>query len=157
MVPSAFVVLDRFPLTPNGKIDRRALPAPTEESASEVPPVEPTTLGGDDDRSGIEKDVRSIWATVLDRSSLSLDDNFFDLGGHSLLAVRVHRELKQRFGGQLLITDLFRFPTIRSLARHIALTTSASAPSGDEESGRECPPRGAERIESSGRSASPAA
>ena len=108
MVPQNFVVLPRFPLTPNKKIDRKALPAPdsvaTARKATFVAPSE-----------GLEATVAAVWAEVLNVKQVGLDDNFFDLGGHSLLTVQVHRRLKEKVEREVSLTDLFRFPTIRSL------------------------------------------
>jgi natural product biosynthesis luciferase-like monooxygenase protein len=129
MVPSRLVVLERLPLTPNGKIDRRALPVP-EVIAGKAPSassqqrvdaqtqahLRPTTDGA---ASGDIEAVSGVWRDVLRLPSVGLDDNFFDLGGHSLLAVQVLALVRERFGRTIPITDLFRFPTVRLMARHL--------------------------------------
>lgn len=94
MIPSAYVFLENFPLTPNGKIDRRALPTPTETSGEVAnitqPPTTPT-----------EQLIAEIWRDVLKTEQIGIYDNFFDLGGHSLLAVQVVAELEERTGHRL--------------------------------------------------------
>jgi len=116
MVPAHYVELDQFPMTPNRKIDRKALPAPA---------VQQTTAGGSQNAGGtaaagsLEAEVSAIWQDVLQLPSVGLDDNFFDLGGHSLLAVKLHRRLCDAFEKKLVITDLFRFATVRTLAAYL--------------------------------------
>ncbi|MDE9451636.1 LLM class flavin-dependent oxidoreductase [Aliiroseovarius sp. Z3] len=111
MVPSIIVAMDRMPLTPNGKIDRKALPVPSVGNVS-----------GRIEKAGteVEETVADIWKTALDLSEVSVTENFFDLGGHSLLVVQVQRLLKDRLHRDVAITDLFRFPTIRGLAAHLS-------------------------------------
>jgi aspartate racemase len=109
MVPSAFVFLDTIPLTPNGKIDQRALPAPDglrqEPVSTFVPP-------SDD----LEIQLTKIWENVLGKKPISVKDNFFDVGGHSLLAVRVLAQIEEAFGKNLPLATLFQSPTIEQLA-----------------------------------------
>jgi natural product biosynthesis luciferase-like monooxygenase protein len=134
MVPSHFVVLSEFPQTPNGKIDRRALPAPERLAPAGG---RPTPRGP---ASEVEAKIAAIWQDVLGIVSAGRDDNFFDIGGHSLLAVKALRLLRDTFEKELAITDLFRFPTVSSLATYLA-----SAPGGPSlERSRE---RGAARRE----------
>ena len=121
MVPSVWVVLDRMPLTPNGKVDRAALPAP-EGSGLEQEFVAP--------RAGLEEQIAQVWREVLRLERVGTRDSFFDLGGHSLLIVQAHAKLTTALQRELPIVDLFRFPTIESLARHLTPERrSASAPS----------------------------
>ncbi|MEM9070569.1 MAG: MupA/Atu3671 family FMN-dependent luciferase-like monooxygenase [Myxococcota bacterium] len=113
MVPSHFVVLDSFPLTPNAKVDRKKLPRPDEvmgrASVEFVAPENET-----------QERIAEIWKKVLGVRQVGTRDNFFELGGHSLLAVQVHRELKSALGASTLaITDIFRFPTLGALADHL--------------------------------------
>jgi len=110
MVPSAFLLLSAFPLTPNGKVDRRALPEPLAAVA-----VRPATAP----QSQIEKIIASIWQELLGLSHVGTSDNFFDLGGHSLLVVQVQRRLRDACGSEVSITDMFRLPTISALAAHL--------------------------------------
>jgi acyl carrier protein len=114
MVPSAFVRLNALPQTPNGKLDRQALPAPSQLVAQRhsEPHTEP--------QNNIEQLLTAIWKEVLNLNQLSTQDNFFDLGGHSLLAVQVLGKLRQATDRDVSITDIFRFPTVASLARHLA-------------------------------------
>jgi acyl-CoA synthetase (AMP-forming)/AMP-acid ligase II len=120
MVPAVVVTLDALPLTPNGKVDRKALPAPPVAAAIVdsrlVPPA-----GGD------EQLVAAIWTEELGRA-VGRDDNFFEIGGHSLLAVKVFRRLTDATDVPLALTDVFRFPTVRTFAAHLA---AASRPSTD--------------------------
>ena len=113
MVPAVVMLLNAFPLTPNQKIDRRALPAPdaavAAPSAAYVPPA-----------NELETTVAGVWREVLQLAQVGMEDNFFDLGGHSLLIVQVLERLRKATGLQLPMTDLFRFPTIRGLATHLA-------------------------------------
>jgi natural product biosynthesis luciferase-like monooxygenase protein len=111
MVPGFFVALPDLPRTPNLKVDRKALPAPEAVAASPRAVVD----AGDD----VESAILAIWRQALGTEAVGVEDNFFDSGGHSILAVRVHREIVQKLGVDLAVTDLFRFPTIRALARHL--------------------------------------
>ncbi|MBL8732691.1 MAG: LLM class flavin-dependent oxidoreductase [Planctomycetes bacterium] len=113
MVPSHFVVLAELPRTPNLKIDRKALPAPESVVAAGAP--RPVAAAQD----ATEDAILNIWKQALNTDDVGVEDNFFDSGGHSILAVRVHREIVQRLGVDLQVTDLFRFTTVRALARHL--------------------------------------
>ena len=111
MVPQHFVGISAFPLTPNRKVDRKALPLPTAQ-AEEQTFVAPA--------SDVEGQIAAIWARVLGVAKVGAKDNFFALGGHSLLAVQVHREIRSALGAtKLSITDIFRFPTLSALAAHL--------------------------------------
>ncbi len=112
MVPSAFVFLDHYPQTPNGKIDRKALPAPNEVRAV-------ASEGFTAPEGELEQTIAGVWREVLYLEQVGIDDNFFDLGGHSLLVVQAHRKLRDRCPKPLSLTDLYRFPTIRGLAGHL--------------------------------------
>ncbi|HLL45452.1 MAG TPA: phosphopantetheine-binding protein, partial [Longimicrobiaceae bacterium] len=109
MLPSACVQLEELPLTPSGKLDRRALPAPDGGSGREyLAPRTPT-----------EKLLAGVWAEVLGTERVGLHDNFFELGGHSLLLVQLHARLEEHFAGRLTLTDLFQFSTLADLAVHL--------------------------------------
>ena len=108
MVPSAFVSLAALPLSPSGKLDRRALPAP----GSDRPELGTSYLAP---RTEAEKTVAAIWREALRVEQVGLHDNFFDLGGHSLLMVRVQSQLCEAFGRDVSLVDLFRHPTVSSL------------------------------------------
>lgn len=121
MVPAQFVTLKHFPLTPNKKVDRRALPAPSDlaSPARQDAFVAPT--------NDIEKQIAEIWGRILGVSAIGSKDNFFDLGGHSLLAVQAHREIREKLGAtKLSITDIFRFPVLSSLCEKVAEATGAT-------------------------------
>jgi amino acid adenylation domain-containing protein len=115
MVPAAFVVLDKLPLSPNGKVDRRALPAPSMCPAG-PPRVPPQT--------DAQRRVAAIWAQVLGLPEVGLADNFFDLGGHSLLLFELHTKLRGEFGQEIPLVELFRLPTVEDQARRLAPAAS---------------------------------
>lgn len=109
MVPTAFVWLDAWPLTPNKKIDRRALPEPdlhnlTTHAAHALP------------RTDLEQQLAHIWADVLSLPQVGLHDNFFELGGHSLLATQLLSRIHQELGISLSLRTLFQGPTLAELA-----------------------------------------
>jgi amino acid adenylation domain-containing protein len=106
MVPAAITVVDAFPLTPSGKLDRRALPVPDLHAVS----------AGDAPRTKRERQVREFFREVLGRDQVGVDDNFFELGGHSLLAMRLISEVRSRTGAELGIRTLFESPTPAKLA-----------------------------------------
>ncbi|WP_332961113.1 amino acid adenylation domain-containing protein [Microcoleus sp. AR_TQ3_B6] len=108
MVPSAFVRLEALPLTPNDKVDRRALPMPDGIRSVEETFAPPLTL--------FEEVLANIWSEVLRLDSVGIHDNFFELGGHSLLAVRLLAQIEKTFGKNLPLSTLFQFPTIEQLA-----------------------------------------
>jgi natural product biosynthesis luciferase-like monooxygenase protein len=113
MVPAHFVTLAALPQTPNGKVDRKALPAP---DAGHTPVVAEAFVPPAGDT---EQTIAGIWKEVLNLPQVGTRDNFFDLGGHSLLAVQVHRRLRAALEKDLSITDIFRFPTIQSLSTYL--------------------------------------
>lgn len=124
MIPAHVVKLDAFPLTPNGKVDRTALPAPFAAQAP-VSAAKPVALEG-----GIEETIAAVWAKVLGVPQVGRSDNFFTLGGHSLLAVQAHREMKVALNSdRLAITDIFRFPVVSALAAHLGKLVPAPAAS----------------------------
>ncbi|MEQ1701974.1 MAG: MupA/Atu3671 family FMN-dependent luciferase-like monooxygenase, partial [Ilumatobacteraceae bacterium] len=112
MVPSHVVELKAMPHTPNGKIDRAALPPPRAAVHAGTADAAPT--------NEIEHTVLAVWREVLAADAISVDDNFFDIGGHSLLVVRLHRALQPRLGREVPLTDLYRFPTVRTFAASLA-------------------------------------
>lgn len=120
MVPAAFVFLKSFPLTINGKLDRKALPEPGSERphlASEY--VAP--------QSDLEKTLASLFQTALRQNAVGVHDNFFDLGADSLLLTTLHRQLQGELKREFPITDLFQFPTISALARHLGEASKENA------------------------------
>ena len=110
MVPGWFVTLGALPLTPNGKVDRRALPAPesAQPANSRAQFVAPT--------GELESRLATLWQEILGIPRVGVDDNFFDVGGHSLLVVRLHRRIGALVDKPVSLTDLYRFPTLRSFA-----------------------------------------
>ena len=111
MLPASLLVVLAFPLTPNGKVDRLALPDPR---AAIVVPAAVAPV------NEFETSIAALWRDVLGLNEVSVTDNFFDLGGHSLLVVQVQRRLREASGQEVSITDMFRFPTIRGLAQHLS-------------------------------------
>jgi hypothetical protein len=126
MVPAAFVVLDRLPLSPDGKIDRGALPIPAwNESKLRTNFVLP--------RTNLEKTVAGVWQEVLQLEEVGINDNFFDLGGHSLLILAVHEKLRGLAINNLSVIDMLSHPTISSLARYLSEgENTQSLPDGRE-------------------------
>jgi amino acid adenylation domain-containing protein len=114
MVPSAFVVLEALPLSPNGKLDRRALPPPERRGDSEVSFVPPATP--------VEKALARQWQELLGVEPVGLGDNFFELGGHSLLAVKLFAEIERVFGRRLPLSTLFQASTLGQLAEVLSQT-----------------------------------
>ncbi len=108
MIPSAFMILEKFPMTPNGKIDRKALPKPEQNFARETKYEAPATP--------IEKALAAIWSDVLGVERVGLEDNFFELGGHSLLAMRVVAKARETFQIDLTIASLFECPTLQDFS-----------------------------------------
>ena len=115
MQPEVFIQLDAFPLTPNGKVDRLALPPPTvyREGVGSLP-NDHTSPG-----TSVEEIVAGLWCKLLDRQQVSIHDNFFALGGHSLLAVRLIAQIQTVFQVTLSLRHLFEMPTVAALATQI--------------------------------------
>ncbi len=113
MVPSAFVMLDSLPLTPNGKVDRRALPIPEEGLR---PDLELTYVAP---QTEVERTIATVWQEVLHVEQVGVHDNFFDLGGHSLLMAQIHSKLQKLVERDVSMIELFKYPTINSLARYL--------------------------------------
>ena len=133
MMPAHFVTLEALPLTPNRKVDRKALPAPRAATAA----VAEVFVAPESD---VEAQLAAIWGRILGVPKVGSRDNFFALGGHSLLAVQAHREIREQLNApKLSITDIFRFPTLAALARHLddkpkaaPVTTAAAAAPGND-------------------------
>ena len=136
MIPSAFVFLETFPLLPNGKIDRRALPLPNKgRPFLDVSYVAPHT--------STEQELAKIWGEVLDLEQVGIHDNFFELGGHSLLATRVISRLRDTFQTEVPLESLFESPTIAVIASIIEKTRGGA---GTRESAIVPIPRETKRI-----------
>jgi amino acid adenylation domain-containing protein len=122
MVPASFVFLAKFPLTPNGKVDRRALPPPEEARPDGL-------IGYVPPQNDLEHAIAAVWRNLLRIEQVGREDNFFELGGHSLLMVEVFNALRVNSPNGLTLIDLFRFPTIRTLAEHLAAGDTKSSSS----------------------------
>jgi acyl carrier protein len=109
MIPSAFVVLEALPLTSSGKVNRRVLPAPDWGKQGRVVTA----------RSPIEQKLAIIWAELLGLKSVGIHDNFFQLGGHSLLATQLTSRIRDIFGVELPLRNIFESPTLAQLAQII--------------------------------------
>jgi amino acid adenylation domain-containing protein/thioester reductase-like protein len=112
MVPAVFVMMDQFPLTPNGKVDRRALPAPSNER----PILDELFVAP---RNAVEQSLASIWSQGLGINVIGINDDFFDLGGHSLLVAQMMTQVGETFQVVLPLSCLFKAPTIAGLAQAI--------------------------------------
>src|SRR5262249_11452639 len=113
MVPTAFVMLKSMPLTPNGKVDRKALPDPAESR----PDLAERYVAA---RTESEEILTKIWREILSLERVGVFDNFFELGGHSLLATRVTSRVREEFQVELPLRTLFEQPTIAGLASVLA-------------------------------------
>jgi amino acid adenylation domain-containing protein len=109
MLPAAFVFLNRLPLTPSGKIDRKSLPAPARVSSEPSEAFVPA-------RDELEQELTKTWEKVLGVQPIGVTDNFFELGGHSLLAVRLFTQIEKILGKSLPLGTLFQAPTVEKLA-----------------------------------------
>jgi hypothetical protein len=135
MVPAAFVTLDALPLTANGKVDRARLPLPaTRSHGTESPPPD----------GPLEAAVAAVFAEVLGQAGVARDDVIFDLGGTSVHVVRIHRRLEERLARTIDIVDVFRYPSVRALAAHLA--AHGPAPSAGDGAARGLARRGARTV-----------
>jgi amino acid adenylation domain-containing protein len=123
MLPAAFVFLDALPLTPTGKLDRAALPAPGAVAA--------TLDGADAPRTRIETEMARLWAEVLHRPQVGLHDSFSDLGGHSLLAVLLQARIQAAFGVEISLRAFFDRPTVARLVEEVERRLIEAAPEDD--------------------------
>jgi amino acid adenylation domain-containing protein len=124
MVPSDFVVMATLPLAPTGKVDRRALPAPGRRSTADLAPP----------RTATEERLAVTWAALLSLDAVGIHDSFFELGGHSLLATQVISRVREAFGVNLPLRQLFERPTVAALAAAVDEAVQGSDP------GWEAPP-----------------
>lgn len=120
MVPAAWVRLEAFPLTTNGKVDRRALPPPSSQRTS-------LTTEYVAPRNETEQSLAFIWQTTLGIEAVGIEDNFFDLGGHSLHMAEIEGKILRQMGREVHVTTLFQYPTISALADYLAETTNGSS------------------------------
>jgi len=123
MVPQSFVMLSAFPLTPNGKIDRKALPAPaTKQREATVEFALPS--------NDLERTIADIWSGMLGVERVGRKDNIFDLGASSLLTVEANNRLQTALGRKIPLVTMFRYPTIESLATHLAKSLAPTTADG---------------------------
>ncbi|HQC96190.1 MAG TPA: amino acid adenylation domain-containing protein, partial [Aquabacterium sp.] len=120
MVPARFMVIDAIPLSPNGKVDRRALPAPAEDDLPKAAYVAPSTA--------TEAALCCIWQELLGVQRIGITDNFFELGGHSILAIRMLAAIEKHFGTSVTVKTLFERATAAGLAAHIDQLLAMSRP-----------------------------
>ena len=124
MLPSAYVEMDALPLSPNGKVDRKLLPAPD----GARPELEQAFVAP---RTDVEQTLANIWAEVLRLDQIGINDNFFDLGGHSLLATQVISRVQVAFNVELPLRAIFENPTVAGLG--MALVQAQADMAGDAE------------------------
>jgi len=119
MIPSAFVLLEKLPLNANGKVDRKALPAPD----SARPELATAFVAPD---GALEEFLATQWRDLLRLNRVGARDNFFDLGGNSVMIVQIHHRLKQHLQRDVPLIALFQYPTIDTLARFLGDNTGAA-------------------------------
>ena len=133
MIPSTLIEVPTFPLSPNGKVDRKCL---TEIVNKPIKPVACQVQDGtvaipiiDKTSAELEGQIHALWCQLLELESVGLNDNFFDVGGDSLLLARLHQNLQSLLGYEFPITDLFAHPSIRGMSRQLG----NQAPSDDKQ------------------------
>lgn len=110
MIPAHFIELEHFPLTPNGKIDRKALPAPDEQAIEDLNVLP---------RTPSEELIASVWSQVLGTENIGIQDSFFERGGHSLLATQIVSRLQELFQIKIPLRELFKHDTVEALAKRV--------------------------------------
>jgi acyl carrier protein len=133
MIPACFVKVEKIPLNPSGKVDRKMLPHPLESDFHSDGTYKPP-------QSGMQRMIAEIWQEVLGREKIGIQDNFFDLGGNSLDIVTVCNKLKEKLEKEIPVVTLFTYPTIRSLEHYLTRNQG-------EESVQEPPSDLSERID----------
>jgi hypothetical protein len=130
MVPTTIILLDALPRTPNGKVDRKALPRPdAERSLTATRYAAPETE--------LERTISAVWQELLQLERVGRHDNFFDLGANSLLMVQANSRLRAALRRDLTLVDLFRYPTVNALATYLSQTApDSSALTQSEQRGR---------------------
>jgi len=121
MVPADFIVLDEWPRTANGKIDLQALSSPPEAPAESKAVYKPP-------QNELEQLIAGLWQEVLFVEAIDRDDNFFDLGGHSLLLMKVNLKLKHHCGKEISLVEMFKYPTIATLADFLSGQQNGDSP-----------------------------
>jgi hypothetical protein len=125
MVPSAFVVLESFPMTPSGKLDRRALPIPELQAYASGPHEEP--------QGDVEVIIAAIWCELLGVTEVGRNDNFFELGGHSLSLLAVQTKVQKQFAVRLPLKRYFENPTLAAMAGAVQEEVGTAAAGGSED------------------------
>ena len=125
MIPSAFVALESFPLTPNGKIDRKALPAPKQVSLPVTTAYVPPT-------SALEETIADVWKEILNIPQVGRTDRIFDIGANSLLTAQANQRLSKKLGKRVSLVSMFRYPTVETLAAHLGAAFQVGSPATDE-------------------------
>lgn len=118
MLPSAIVLLDKLPLTNNGKVNQHALPPPQDADISRSDLYAAP-------QNELEERIAAVWRKVLRLEKVGIYENFFELGGHSLLLVQLHRGVRESLKRDIRLMEMFRFPTINSLAKYLKQGESA--------------------------------
>ncbi|WP_445012698.1 MupA/Atu3671 family FMN-dependent luciferase-like monooxygenase [Aquimarina discodermiae] len=113
MIPRIYVFLEEFPLTPNGKLDRKSLPAPDDSSYNRKKYVAPSTE--------TERELVKIWENLLGVEDIGVNDNFFELGGHSLLAMRLTTLVSEKFEVEINVKEVFEFPVLKRYVQYLEL------------------------------------
>jgi amino acid adenylation domain-containing protein len=139
LVPTHLRVIDRIPLTVNGKIDRRALAGLAEAEPALGAPSPPP-------RTELERSIAALWSRVLDVDSPGRDESFFELGGSSVQMVQVHRQLQEHLGREISVLELFQHPTVALLASHLDPHGASTEPEKEDEDRGEAVRRGADRL-----------
>jgi len=119
MIPSAFVAMEAFPLTPNGKIDRKALPAPTVAAQPVQTEYAPPS-------NELETTIAETWMELLGLSKVGRSDNIFDIGANSIMTAQANQRLSKKLGRRVSLVSMFRYPTIESLAEHLSEDSAGS-------------------------------
>ena len=117
MIPAQFIEIAKIPLTSNGKVDKQALPDPNTQSKAKVATHQPP-------QNELQQAIAGVWKSVLKRDNISISDNFFEIGGNSLLIVQIQRGLKDVLPDSIPVVQLFRHPTIASLAEYLSKDTT---------------------------------
>ncbi|MEM9292769.1 MAG: amino acid adenylation domain-containing protein [Acidobacteriota bacterium] len=143
MVPSALRVLEELPHLPNGKVDRRRLPDPWEGAGASAASATGSSGGSSGSPapalSGLQGELATLWAEVLGRAAVGLEEDFFELGGHSLLAVRLLARIRETMGVELELADLFEAPSVAALASTVEARLEISSDSAGALAGSPSP------------------
>ena len=130
MIPSIFMLINEFPITKNGKIDKEKLPIPEYVRPNSAPLLKKP-------RTKLEKDIASIWSEQLNVPSIGIDDNFFEMGGTSLLSQKVVTLMRQRFKLKVPVTKIYQYPTIAGISEYLQDATEATASFSSKRSKKE--------------------